>query len=148
MSISSPVVKMLWILVPAITGLVLTTELLSSSACKIGTGGIRCSVILLGILRSCDETVWGFLQVMDNKAWVLFCYKCAAGSGLIVVVFLEVLLDIPLFDLFNGQQLEYFSLVYLTALTFTVLQSMESFSSSRPIDRTGPDDMEILSEER
>ncbi|KFP64619.1 Protein FAM13A, partial [Cariama cristata] len=26
--------------------------------------------------------------------------------------------------------------------------SMESFSSSRPIDRTGPDDMEILSEER
>lgn len=25
---------------------------------------------------------------------------------------------------------------------------MESFSSSRPIDRTAPDDMEILSEER
>lgn len=38
--------------------------------------------------------------------------------------------------------------MYLTALIFTVLQSMESFSSSRPIDRTGPDDMEILSEER
>lgn len=69
--------------------------------------------------------------------------KCAAGSSLIVV-----LLDISLFDLFNGLQLESVSLVYLTALIFTVLQSMESFSSSRPIDRTGPDDMEILSEER
>lgn len=69
--------------------------------------------------------------------------KCAAGSSLIVV-----LLDISLFDLFNGLQLESVSLVYLTALIFTVLQSMESFSSPRPIDRTGPDDMEILSEER
>uniref|UniRef100_A0A8C0FNA9 Family with sequence similarity 13 member A n=2 Tax=Strigidae TaxID=30459 RepID=A0A8C0FNA9_BUBBB len=44
-------------------------------------------------------------------------------------------------------KLESVSLMYLTALTFTVLQSMESFSSSRPLDRTGPDDMEILSEE-
>uniref|UniRef100_A0A8B9FIX7 FAM13A-like domain-containing protein n=1 Tax=Amazona collaria TaxID=241587 RepID=A0A8B9FIX7_9PSIT len=44
-------------------------------------------------------------------------------------------------------KLESVSLMYLTALTFTVLQSMESFSSSRPLDRTEPDDMEILSEE-
>lgn len=92
--------------------------------------------------------VVGFLQVTGNKVWGLFCYKCAAGSSLIVVLFLEVLLDISIFDLFNGLQLESVSLAYLTALTFTVLQSMESFSSSRPIDRTEPDDMEILSEER
>lgn len=57
-------------------------------------------------------------------------------------------MDISISDLFNGLQLETFSLMCLTASTFTVLQSMESFSSSRPIDRTGPDDMEVLSEER
>lgn len=51
-------------------------------------------------------------------------------------------------DLLNGLQLESVSLLCLTALTFIVLQSMESFSSSRPIDRTGHDDMEVLSEER
>jgi len=50
--------------------------------------------------------------------------------------------------LINGLWFESISLMYFTALTFTVLQSMESFSSSRPIDRTGPDDMEVLSEER
>lgn len=65
-----------------------------------------------------------------------------------VTLFLEILLDISVFDLFNGMQLQSVSDIYLTALIFTVLQSMENFSSSKPIDRTGHDDMEILSEER
>lgn len=65
-----------------------------------------------------------------------------------VIVFLEVLLDVSVFDLFNGLHLESVSHIYLTALIFTVLQSTENFSPSKSIDRTGPDDMEILSEER
>lgn len=85
--------------------------------------------------------------VLCNKVWVWFCYECVAGSSLIVVLFLEVLW-LSISGLFNGLQLETVSLMCLTALTFTVLQSMESFSSSRPIERTGPDDMEVLSEER
>lgn len=78
----------------------------------------------------------------------LFGYMYTTGSSLIVGLFLKVLLDISMCDLFNALQLESMSLMYLTALMFTILQSMESFSSSRPIDRTGPDDMEVLSEER
>jgi len=31
---------------------------------------------------------------MGNKLWGLFCYKCAAGSSTIAVLFLEVLLDV------------------------------------------------------
>lgn len=69
------------------------------------------------------------------------------GSSVCVTIFLEILLAISVFDLFNGLQLESVSHMYLTALIFVVLQSMESFSSSKPIDRTA-DDMEILSEER
>lgn len=69
MSIRSPAGKMLWILVPALTGPVHTTELFSSSAClsvcKMGTGGVPCSIILLNILRPSDErdeavSSWGF----------------------------------------------------------------------------------------
>lgn len=82
---------------------------------------------------------------MGNKVWGLFS---AVSSSVSVTFFLEILLDVSVFDLFNGLQLESVSHIYLTALIFTVLQSVESFSSSKPIDRTGPDDMEILSEER
>ena len=89
--------------------------------------------------------MWVFCRLRAIKCGVCFVINV---SSLIVVLFLEVLLDISIFDLFNGLQLESVSLAYLTALTFTVLQSMESFSSSRPIDRTEPDDMEILPEER
>lgn len=148
---------MLQVLVPALSGLAHTTESLSSSAClsvcKYGNwqgtmqhNSVRhFEVVWLKIKQWAAVVFW---QVVGNKMWGLFCYKCAAGRSLLVALFLEVLVDASIFDLFTGLQLESVSLMYLTALTFTVLQSMESFSSSRPLDRTGPDDMEILSEER
>lgn len=82
----NPARKMVSFLVPALTGLVHTTELLSSSACmsvcKMGTAGVPCVIILLGILRSSDGRheavkqcyVLGFfLQVVGDKVWGLFC---------------------------------------------------------------------------
>lgn len=154
MNMRSSAGRLLWILLPALTGVAQTRELLPRlgcpSVCKMGAVRVPAALFCFDILRLFDErdeavSSCVFLQFMGNKVWGLFC---AAGSSVRVIFFLEVLLGISVFGLFNGLQLESVSHIYLTALIFTVLQSMESFSSSKPVDRTGPDDMEILSEER